>query len=184
MVHGRCFGAGQISAPNHEPFTITHRPHSGVETFIETRKPYGILKLRETFVVREATKRSMRANRGRDTGPELRLRRALWAAGLRGYRVARKELPGKPDVTFGPARLAVFVHGCFWHRCPHCPPRSSPKTNRAYWEAKFDGNVARDARQRAELEALGWRVMVVWECQLRKEGLAQTVEAIGRALAR
>ncbi|CAN5416815.1 DNA mismatch endonuclease Vsr [soil metagenome] len=126
----------------------------------------------------------MRANRSRDTGPELRLRRALWAAGLRGYRVARKGLPGRPDIVFGPSKLAIFVHGCFWHRCPHCPLRSEPKTNAAYWQAKFEGNVERDKRQKAELESLGWRVMVIWECQLRKEGVLEAVREIRKALGR
>ncbi|RYG44466.1 very short patch repair endonuclease [bacterium] len=140
--------------------------------------------MRETFVVREATSRSMRANRSRDTAPELRLRKALWAAGLRGYRVARKGLPGRPDIVFGRARLAIFVHGCFWHRCPLCPPRRLPITNRAYWEAKFEGNLARDERQRAELEALGWRVRVVWECQLKKDGVNAIVEAIAALMGR
>ncbi|RYG39637.1 DNA mismatch endonuclease Vsr [bacterium] len=126
----------------------------------------------------------MRSNRSRDTAPELRLRRALWADGLRGYRVARKGLPGRPDIVFGPARLAIFVHGCFWHRCPLCPPRASPATNRAYWEAKFEGNTARDARQKAELEALGWTVLVIWECQLKKDGLERIVAEIQKHLRR
>ncbi|GEM_PF-1171314 len=140
-----------------------------VENRIEGRKEYGILKLRETWVVEEATAKTMRANRGQDTKPELALRRALWAAGLRGYRKNRKGLPGRPDVAFGKAKLAVFVHGCYWHQCPRCTRNRSPKTNAAYWQAKFDGNAARDARNLAALHDAGWRTLVVWECELKKD---------------
>lgn len=148
---------------------------------IETRKEYGILKLRETWVVREATAKTMRANRGQDTGPELALRRALWAVGLRGYRKNRKGLPGRPDVAFGRAKLAVFVHGCYWHQCPACTRNRAPRTNAAYWAAKFEGNVARDARNQAALAAAGWRVLVIWECELKRD-VAAAVERVRAAL--
>lgn len=152
----------------------------GVGKDIERRKEYGILALRETWVVREATAKSMRGNRGKDTRPELALRRALWAAGLRGYRKNVRKLPGTPDVVYGPARLAVFVHGCYWHQCPRCTRNRMPKTNAAYWQAKFATNAERDARQQATLEAAGWRVLVVWECELRD--LAAAVERVRSAL--
>lgn len=118
----------------------------------------------------------MRGNRSKDTKPELRLRRALWAAGLRGYRKNVRKLPGTPDVVFGRAKLAVFVHGCYWHQCPRCTRNRMPKTNAAYWEAKFAGNVERDARQQAALEEAGWRVLVVWECETKD--IASVVEGI------
>lgn len=151
---------------------------------MEARKAYGILALRETWVVREATRKTMQANRGTETGPEIALRRALWNAGLRGYRKNVKRLPGKPDIVFGPARLAIFVHGCYWHSCPTCTRNRTPKTNAAYWQAKFEGNRERDARHTAALEATGWRVLVVWECQLKRGGETMVVERIATALGR
>ena len=106
----------------------------------------------------------MRGNRSRDTKPELLLRRALWAAGVRGYRVHRKGLPGSPDVTFGPARVAVFVDGCFWHGCPRC--YKAPKTRSEFWRNKVETNRTRDARDAGLLEATDWLVLRVWECEL------------------
>lgn len=122
----------------------------------------------------------MQGNRGRDTKPELNLRRALWAAGLRGYRKNVAKLPGRPDVVFGRARLAIFVHGCYWHSCPHCTRNLTPKTNAAYWQAKFATNRERDARQQAELAVKGWRVMVVWECELK--AMETVVERVREAV--
>src|SRR5712692_3388456 len=85
----------------------------------------------------EAVSRSMKANKGVDTSPELLLRSALWRDGIVGYRTHNRNLPGRPDISFSEARLAIFVHGCFWHRCPNCKPRL-PKAHRAYWKAKFE----------------------------------------------
>src|SRR5687767_15564066 len=90
-------------------------------------KGYGIRNLRETMVVAESTRRSMQGNRSEGTKPELAFRKALWQAGLRGYRKNSKKLPGSPDVVFGKSKLAVFVHRCFWHGCPHCQRNRSPK---------------------------------------------------------
>jgi DNA mismatch endonuclease (patch repair protein) len=115
--------------------------------------------------------------RGRDTGPEMALRRALWSEGLR-YRLHARDLPGRPDLVFRSKRLAVFVHGCFWHR-HDCPAGSrEPKTNRAFWRSKFEANVARDANDRDALKASGWSVLAVWECELRRP--AQVREAVDR----
>lgn len=114
----------------------------------------------------DATRTRMRANLQTDTGPELALRRALWAAGLRGYRLHRADLPGKPDIVFSRLRLALFVHGCFWHSCPTCN-KTQPKRNATYWKNKFRRNVLRDQRNVTALKDLGWRVVVVWECQIR-----------------
>jgi DNA mismatch endonuclease, patch repair protein len=115
---------------------------------------------------KETTSRVMSANRGRDTTPEVSLRRRLTAAGLRGYRLHPKPLRGRPDIVFVASRLAVFVHGCFWHRCPHCNP-SMPKTHVDFWTAKFAANVARDRIQVRALKEDGWTVLTFWECQIR-----------------
>lgn len=146
---------------------------------IEARKAYGIQKLRETWVVAEGTARAMRGNRGKDTKPELTLRQALWKAGLRGYRKNVRKLPGKPDVVFGRAKVAVFVHGCYWHQCPRCARNRTPRTNAAFWQAKFEGNRERDARDQAALEALGYSVLVLWECEIkRSEGVVDRVREL------
>jgi len=105
----------------------------------------------------------MRRVRSRDTSPELALRSALHRRGLR-YSL-RRRLPGSPDVIFTGAHVAVFVDGCFWHGCPeHC---RRPSSNRAYWTAKIDRNMARDRRVDAELRASGWRVVRLWEHEVR-----------------
>lgn len=114
----------------------------------------------------------------RDTRPEMLLRRALHAAGLR-YRLQAKELPGRPDIVFRGAKLAIFVHGCFWHRHPGCQYTRTPKSRSDFWERKFDGNVERDARQASELEAAGWTVMTLWECETRETAaLVAFVDAV------
>jgi DNA mismatch endonuclease (patch repair protein) len=100
----------------------------------------------------------------RDTKPEMLLRRALWARGLR-YRLHAKDLPGTPDLVFRGARVAVFVHGCYWHLHEGCPRATTPKSNQEYWIPKFDANVARDRRKEAELRERGWTVVTVWECE-------------------
>lgn len=114
---------------------------------------------------------SMRANRWRDTSPELTLRAALWASGLRGFRIAARAVPGRPDVAFTRWKLAVFVHGCFWHRCPHCA-LELPKANRAFWRRKFELNAERDDRKRRQLEAAGWEVLEIWECEVGRDAAA------------
>lgn len=108
----------------------------------------------------------MSAIRGGNTAPEMAVRRALHAAGLR-YRLHQRTLPGRPDIVLPRYRAAVFVHGCFWHRHPGCPFATNPRTNVAFWEHKFAGNVERDLRQQQNLTKLGWRVFVVWECEVR-----------------
>ncbi|MEO7866893.1 MAG: very short patch repair endonuclease [Candidatus Eisenbacteria bacterium] len=123
----------------------------------------------------------MRANRARDTGPEMALRRAATAAGLRGYRLHVKGLPGKPDLAFTRYKVAVFVHGCFWHRCPVCNP-PAPKRHAAFWRRKFAENQERDARKSAALELRGWAVIEVWECELRANK-ARCVTRLSRAIA-
>ena len=108
--------------------------------------------------------------RGKDTGPEMMVRRTFWKAGLR-YRLHDKRLPGSPDLVFPGRRTVVFVHGCFWHCHDGCCNFRIPKTRTEWWTAKLALNTARDARVRAELEAAGWRVYVIWECEVADQGL-------------
>ena len=110
--------------------------------------------------------------RGKDTKPELVVRRALFAMGFR-YRLHRKDLPGRPDIVFSSKRKAIFVHGCFWHRHAGCRMASTPKTRTEFWVDKFDANERRDAAAIEALEALGWQVLVVWECETRRPELLE-----------
>ena len=112
---------------------------------------------------------------GKDTKPELRLRRFLHGIGYR-YRLHPKGLPGKPDMVFPKYRAAIFVHGCFWHRCPKCD-LGLPKSNVDYWRQKFEKNVERDRKKEASLQDLGWRVHTIWECELAS-GASQLVEIL------
>ena len=107
--------------------------------------------------------------RGKNTTPELRLRKALHGAGFR-FRLHSAKLPGRPDIVLPKFRAAVFVHGCFWHRHEGCRNASIPKSNAAFWEDKFARNVERDAMNRAGLSEAGWRVAVIWECAIRHRG--------------
>lgn len=109
----------------------------------------------------------MRAVRSKDTKPELAVRRIAYGLGYR-YRLHRRDLPGTPDLAFIGRRKAVFVHGCFWHGHGCSRGARTPKENRAYWVLKIARNRERDGRHLAELEALGWRSLVVWECELRE----------------
>ena len=108
----------------------------------------------------------MRQVKGRDTRPELAVRRLIWRLGGR-YRLNRADLPGKPDIVLAGRRLVVFVHGCFWHGHDCARGARVPKANRDYWVAKIGRNRMRDAAARERLTALGWRVETVWECELR-----------------
>jgi DNA mismatch endonuclease (patch repair protein) len=106
----------------------------------------------------------MAAVKGTDTKPELFVRRVLHRSGFR-FRLHRKDLPGTPDIVLPRFRIAVFVHGCYWHG-HECQANRVPRTNAAYWSEKIRRNVERDARNQAELSELGWTICVVWECQL------------------
>ena len=112
--------------------------------------------------------RNMAAIRSRDTKPEMIVRRLVHGMGYR-YRLHRKDLPGKPDLVFGPRRKVIFVHGCFWHQheAEHCLDGRKPKSNTGYWNGKLARNVARDKKNRQLLEEAGWRVLVIWECETR-----------------
>jgi DNA mismatch endonuclease (patch repair protein) len=104
--------------------------------------------------------------KGRDTTPELVVRRLLWGLGAR-YRLHAKGLPGKPDIVMAGRRLVIFVHGCFWHGHDCARGARVPKANRDYWTGKVAKNRARDIDTRARLEAAGWRVETIWECELK-----------------
>jgi DNA mismatch endonuclease (patch repair protein) len=108
--------------------------------------------------------------KGRDTRPEMLVRRLLTAMGVR-YRLHRKDLPCAPDIVMAGRRLAIFVHGCFWHGHDCARGARVPKQNRDYWQAKIGRNSARDQRTQAELEALGWRTLILWECELKDEAV-------------
>lgn len=115
----------------------------------------------------------------RNTKPEMRVRRALHSAGLR-YRLHTKGLPGKPDIVFPRARVALFVHGCFWHQHPDpaCKLARMPKSRLEFWRPKLEGNRARDGKVRAKLEELGWMVIEVWECQTKQSQLEQLADKV------
>ena len=104
----------------------------------------------------------------KDTKPELVVRRLLHGLGYR-YRLHRSDLPGTPDICFPARKKVIFVHGCFWHRHDGCPRTTTPKTRTSFWEEKFVQNVARDDRKLADLRRLGWRTLVVWECETENE---------------
>lgn len=106
--------------------------------------------------------------RGRNTGPEIRLRSLLHRAGFR-FRLHVRDLPGRPDIVLPRYRTAIFVHGCFWHRHPGCRNSTMPSTRRDFWKEKFEENVRRDERNRHALEDAGWSVAVVWECELEAD---------------
>ena len=109
--------------------------------------------------------------RGKDTKPELTLRSMLHRVGYR-YRLYDKKLPGRPDIVLPKYRTAIFVNGCFWHRHEGCPDATTPGTRTAFWKDKFECTVKRDKLKTAELESLGWKVITVWECDLRKDSEA------------
>lgn len=111
--------------------------------------------------------RTMRAVAQKDTKPELRVRRRLHALGYR-FRLHRRDLPGTPDIVLPRHKAVILVHGCFWHQHPGCRHAKRPYMRQDYWLPKLDRNMARDAKAIAALEALGWRVLVLWECELRE----------------
>lgn len=130
-----------------------------------------------TDVVDRATRSRMMAGiRGKDTKPELSVRKYLHRAGLRYH--LHGELPGKPDLVFPKFRTVVFVHGCFWHRHEGCRYATTPANNAAFWRKKFENNVRRDRRVQKELSELGWRVLVTWACELSGDRLRALAEKI------
>jgi DNA mismatch endonuclease (patch repair protein) len=118
----------------------------------------------------DRTKRSQMMSRigPRDTRPEIAVRRVAHRLGLR-FRLHRKDLPGKPDMVLPKYRIAIFVHGCFWHRHSECTNCTTPKTRAEFWREKFARNIARDERNMRDLRTLGWLPVVIWECETEDE---------------
>ena len=137
------------------------RPHSPGNS---TLTSYGEPKSTMDIVDRKRRSEMMSAIKGRDTAPEIAVRRAAHRLGLR-FRLHRKDLPGRPDLVFPRHRAVIFVHGCFWHRHLECQYAYTPKTRARFWTRKFSQNIARDRRNEEALHLLGWRVLVIWECQ-------------------
>ncbi|MBQ9069524.1 MAG: DNA mismatch endonuclease Vsr [Eggerthellaceae bacterium] len=121
----------------------------------------------------DAVRASMQGNKGADTKPELLVRQRLREAGLTGYRLHWK-VPGRPDVAWPGKKVALFVNGCFWHRHKGCKMASTPKSTREYWTFKFERNVERDKQNMAALRRAGWRIHIIWECQLKKDRIEST----------
>jgi DNA mismatch endonuclease (patch repair protein) len=120
--------------------------------------------------------------RSKDTKPEMVVRHFLWASGFR-YRLHGKQLPGRPDIVLARYRTVVFVHGCFWHGHENCKQFKLPSTRREFWEAKISRNQERDLLSLAKLKAMGWNVIVVWECEIEgNAGRARLVRLIGEIL--
>jgi DNA mismatch endonuclease (patch repair protein) len=136
------------------------------------------MKNSKSLPVDETRSKNMAAIRSRNTGIEVRLRKALWASGIRGYRL-HYQLPGKPDVVFPRSRLAIFVDGCFWHRCPKC--FQMPKTRLDYWTPKIAHNVARDAFISQTLQSEGWKVLRFWEHEIHHD-LATCIQRVSGAI--
>lgn len=107
--------------------------------------------------------------KGKNTSPEMKLRRLLWNNGYR-YRLHRKDLPGKPDLVFQGKKKVIFVHGCFWHK-HDCKRSGLPKTNESYWKIKLDTNEKRDLKNQKDLASLGWKSLIVWQCEFKKSNI-------------
>ena len=119
----------------------------------------------------------MSHNRAQNTGPELKLRHTLWILGFR-YRVNDRRLPGTPDIVLPKYRTVIFVHGCFWHGHKDCKNATTPKSNTEFWKTKITRNQQRDQEVWRQLEAKGWSVIIVWECQLKKAVLEETIRRV------
>lgn len=120
---------------------------------------------------------------GKDTAPELTVRRFLHREGFR-FRLHRKDLPGRPDLVLARYGVAILVHGCFWHRHRGCRYATTPSSNREFWQAKFAQNVARDRRNLRDLRRLGWHPMVLWECRLTPSRLSALARKIRKVRSR
>lgn len=122
----------------------------------------------------------MRQIKSKNTKPELALRKELFKQGIRGYRIHYSKLPGKPDIAFTKKKIAIFINGCFWHKCPICF-KKYPKHNKSYWKNKINSNCKRDMTNYLNLKDLGWTVVVLWDCGL-KENLEGYVKEISNLL--
>lgn len=134
---------------------------------VASKKIYSV-DTRSPKPLNEVVSRTMSKIRSKNTKPELLIRSALWSEGIRGYRLHWKKAPGKPDLAFPSKKIAIFIHGCYWHRCPHCQ-LAIPKNNADFWKQKFENNQNRDLRNQAALHAEKWRTLVLWECKIKKD---------------
>jgi DNA mismatch endonuclease, patch repair protein len=126
-------------------------------------------------VIREQRSENMRRVKSKDTRPEMIVRSQLHRMGYR-FRLHRKDLPGKPDIVLPKWRVAIFVHGCFWHGCPRCDRGTRiPKTNRQFWIDKVAENRRRDDRTIEAIKSIGWRVFIIWECEIRNTTSLATI---------
>lgn len=126
-----------------------------------------VLKKTTDSLSKEHRSWNMAQIKSKNTKPEIAVRKLLHRCGFR-FRLHKKELPGKPDIVLPKWRVVIFVHGCFWHRHPNCKYAYLPKSNQDFWKNKFVDTVRRDQRNQNTLKALGWRTIVIWECELKK----------------
>ncbi|MBT6053390.1 MAG: DNA mismatch endonuclease Vsr [Candidatus Scalindua sp.] len=133
------------------------------------------------ILTREKRSWNMSRIKGKDTKPEKIVRSALHKEGFR-FRLNRKDLPGKPDIVLPKYKSVILVHGCFWHRHPRCKFAYNPKSREKFWQKKFSDNVERDKAVKKELRKIGWKVIVVWECELKNIKKDKTINRILKAL--
>jgi DNA mismatch endonuclease (patch repair protein) len=131
-------------------------------------------------ITKEQRSQNMSKIRSKDTLPEILIRKALWRMGYR-YRLYYKLLPGKPDIVITKYKIVIFVHGCFWHRHENCIEASRPKTNSEYWETKINKNIERDKKYQEEIKRLGWKVIIIWECNVKKD-IEENIKLVGKQL--
>jgi DNA mismatch endonuclease (patch repair protein) len=120
--------------------------------------------------VSEQRSRNMSAIKSKNTKPEIAVRKVLHSMGYR-FRLHGKDLPGSPDIVLPKYKTVIFVHGCFWHRHENCKYASTPKTREEFWESKFKENVIRDESNQKKLSAIGWKIIIVWECEIKDKSL-------------
>lgn len=132
-------------------------------------------------LTRSQRSRLMSRVKGKNTKPELIVRSLLHRLGYR-FRLHRRDLPGSPDIVLPKYRTALFVHGCFWHRHTGCPKATMPKAHAGYWEGKFAENIERDTRKEGQLAQMGWRVLVVWQCESAPGAIPALAERLRQVL--
>ena len=116
---------------------------------------------------KEITSEIMSKIKGENTKPEIIIRKEMWKNGIRGYRLHWKKASGRPDIAFPKRKVAIFINGCYWHRCPNCNP-PLPKTHQEFWKEKFQKNIERDKKKINDLQENGWKVIIIWECKIKK----------------
>jgi DNA mismatch endonuclease (patch repair protein) len=131
-------------------------------------------------ISKEQRSQNMSKIRSKNTLPEILIRKALWRMGYR-YRLYYKLLPGKPDIVITKYKIVIFIHGCFWHRHENCIEASRPKTNSEYWETKINKNIERDKKYQEEIKRLGWKIIIIWECNVKKD-IEENIKLLGKQL--